>query len=52
MDSKALEDNYLSVIEKFSCNLKDVYENLDLIKNSIYDHMENQTITMSLEYQK
>lgn len=52
MDTKSIEENYLPVIEKFCASLKEVYENLDLIKNSINDHMENQTITMNLEYQK
>ena len=52
IDTKAIEENYLPIIEQFCENLKDVYENLDLIKHSINDHMENQTITMNLEYQK
>ena len=52
LDVKTIEGTYLPVIEAFSENLKNVYENLDLIKNSINDHLNNETIKMDIEYQK
>ena len=47
-----MEDLYLTVIENFCESLRNVCENMDLIKNKINGHLDNKTIRMNIEYQK